>query len=95
VIGEGARVDCSIVDKAVHVGKRARVGQRSRPGKHPGITTIGKNAQIPERITVRRGATIDVDATPEYFSTTALRQRQRAKKLPVAPAVPAPATSLR
>jgi glucose-1-phosphate adenylyltransferase len=96
VIGEGARVDCAIVDKAVNIGKRARVGQRSRPGKNPGITTVGKNAQIPERITVRRGAIIDVDATPEYFSAGALRQRQRARKLRVSSAAAAgPVTSSR
>jgi glucose-1-phosphate adenylyltransferase len=100
VIEEGARVDRAILDKAVRIGKRARVGQRPKPGEGPGITTIGKNAQIPERITVRRGAVIDVDATPEYFTASALRQRQRAKKMrmaaataataPAPPAAPAP-----
>jgi glucose-1-phosphate adenylyltransferase len=91
VIEEGARVDRTIVDKSVHIGKRARVGQRSKPGEGLGITTIGKNAQIPDRITVRRGAIIDADATPEYFSAIALRQRRRAKKLRIASAAPAPA----
>ena len=80
VIEEGARVDRAILDKAVRIGRRARVGQRSKPGEGPGITTIGKNAQIPDRISVRRGAIIDADATPEYFSASALRQRQRARK---------------
>ena len=80
VIEEGARVDRAILDKAVRIGRRARVGQRSKPGEGPGITTIGKNAQIPDRITVKRGAVIDADATPEYFSANALRQRQRARK---------------
>jgi glucose-1-phosphate adenylyltransferase len=91
VIEEGARVERAIVDKAVRIGKRARVGQRSRPGEGPGITTIGKNAQIPDRITVKRGAVIDADATPEYFSASALRQRQRARKLRMASAAPGPA----
>ncbi|HSD72267.1 MAG TPA: hypothetical protein VLE54_05725, partial [Thermoanaerobaculia bacterium] len=94
VIEEGARVDRAILDKAVRIGKRARVGQRSKPGEGPGITTIGKNAQIPDRITVRRGAVIDVDATPEYFSATALRQRRKAGKLRLdaaTPPTPAPA----
>jgi glucose-1-phosphate adenylyltransferase len=100
VIEEGARVDRSILDKAVRIGRRARVGQRSKPGEGPGITTIGKNAQIPDRITVRRGAVIDADATPEYFSANALRQRQRARKQRMAdtttgaaPAPPAPPAS--
>jgi hypothetical protein len=81
VVEEGARIDRAILDKAVRIGKRARVGQRAKPGEGPGITTIGKNAQIPDRIAVRRGAVIDADATPEYFSASALRQRQRARRL--------------
>ena len=90
VVEEGARVDRTIVDKLVRIGKRARVGQRSKPDEGPGITTIGKNAQIPDRIVVRRGAVIDADATPEYFSASALRQRQRARKLRMAAAAPPP-----
>jgi glucose-1-phosphate adenylyltransferase len=86
VVEEGARVDRAILDKAVRIGRRARVGQRAKPGEGPGITTIGKNAQIPDRIAVRRGAVIDADATPEYFSASALRQRQRAKRLRIAAA---------
>jgi glucose-1-phosphate adenylyltransferase len=100
VIEEGARVDRAILDKAVRIGRRARVGQKSKPGEGPGITTIGKNAQIPDRITVKRGAVIDADATPEYFSASALRQRQRARKQRMAdattgavPAPPAPPAS--
>jgi len=81
VVEEGARVDRAILDKLVRIGKRVRVGQRPKAGEGPGITTVGKNAQIPERITVRRGAVIDADASPEYFSATALRQRSRARKL--------------
>ena len=81
VVEEGARVDRAILDKLVRIGKRVRVGQRPKAGEGLGITTVGKNAQIPERITVRRGAVIDADATPEYFSASALRQRSRAKKL--------------
>jgi hypothetical protein len=56
------------------------VGQRPKAGEGPGITAVGKNAQIPDRIAVKRGAVIDADATPEYFSAVALRQRSRAKK---------------
>jgi glucose-1-phosphate adenylyltransferase len=86
VVEEGARVDRAILDKAVRIGRRARVGQRPKPEEGPGITTIGKNAQIPDRIAVRRGAVIDADATPEYFSASALRQRQRARRLRIAAA---------
>ncbi len=81
VVEEGARVDRAILDKLVRIGKRVRVGQRPKAGEGPGITTVGKNAHIPERITVRRGAVIDADASPEYFSASALRQRSRARKL--------------
>jgi len=81
VVEEGARVDRAILDKLVRIGKRARVGQRPKAGEGLGITTVGKNAEIPDRITVRRGAVIDADATPEYFSASALRQRSRARKL--------------
>ena len=91
VIEEGARVDRAILDKTVRIGRRARVGQRSKPGEGLGITTIGKNAQIPDRISVRRGAVIDADATPEYFSASAHRQRQRARKLTMAEATSAAA----
>jgi glucose-1-phosphate adenylyltransferase len=81
VVEEGARVDRAILDKLVRIGKRVRVGQRPKAGEGLGITTVGKNAQIPDRISVRRGAVIDADATPEYFSASALRQRSRARKL--------------
>ena len=81
VVEEGARVDRAILDKLVRIGKRVRVGQRPKAGEGLGITTVGKNAQIPDRITVRRGMVIDADASPEYFSASALRQRSRARKL--------------
>jgi len=87
VVEEGARVDRSILDKSVRIGKRARVGQRPKAGEGLGITAVGKNAQIPDRISVKRGAVIDADATPEYFSAIALRQRSRAKKLRLAAAI--------
>jgi len=93
VVEEGARVDRAIVDKLVRIGKRARVGQRPKPSEGLGITTIGKNAQIPDRIAVRRGAVIDADATPEYFSAGALRQRTRARKLQTADTARAAAVS--
>ncbi len=92
-VDEGARVDRAIVDKVVRIGKRARVGQRPKAGEGPGITTVGKNAQIPDRIAVRRGAIIDADATPEYFSASALRQRSKARKLRAAAASAPPPAS--
>jgi glucose-1-phosphate adenylyltransferase len=95
VVEERARVDRAIVDKAVRIGKRARVGQKPKAGERSGIATVGKNAHIPERIVVRRGAVIDVDATPEYFSASALRQRSRERRLRLAGAAAAAAPHAR
>lgn len=68
-IGAGARVERAIIDKIVRVGKNARVGQMGRAAEGPGITTVGKNARIPDRMKVPRGAVVDSDSTPEYFET--------------------------
>jgi glucose-1-phosphate adenylyltransferase len=66
-IEAGARVERAILDKTVHVGRNARVGQMGRAAESPGITTVGKNARIPARMIVPRGAVVDSDSTPEYF----------------------------
>ena len=67
-IGAGARVERAVIDKQVRVGRQARVGASGRASeKDPGITMVGKNASLPDRITVPRGAVVDPDATPEYF----------------------------
>jgi glucose-1-phosphate adenylyltransferase len=82
-IDAGARVERSIVDKAVRIGRKARVGKAS-PGEKPteghGITTIGKNAEIPDGVTVRRGAVIHTDVTAEHFTTKAVRKRAAARR---------------
>jgi glucose-1-phosphate adenylyltransferase len=67
VIDSGARVERAIIDKLVHVGKRARVGEMSRGEESPGIATVGKHAQIPSGMRIPRGVVIDADATPEFF----------------------------
>ncbi len=78
-IEAGARVERAVIDKAVRIGRGARVGRLSKAGEGLGITTVGKNAHIPERITVATGAVIAADATPEYFegqrATRAARPR--------------------
>ncbi|HEY1434119.1 MAG TPA: hypothetical protein VGG65_02025, partial [Thermoanaerobaculia bacterium] len=66
----GARVERAIVDKAVRIGRRARIGKTAKgekPAEGHGITTIGKNAEIPDGVTVRRGAVIHTDVTAESF----------------------------
>ncbi len=69
-IGSGARVERSVIDKSVSVGRQARIGAAGKASDtDAGITTVGKNAKLPNRITVPRGAVIDADAAPEYFET--------------------------
>ncbi len=77
-IEAGARIERSVIDKSVRVGKGARVGQIGRASEGPSITTVGKNARIPERMTVPRGAVVDPDSTPEFF--TAEEEEEKAVK---------------
>ena len=73
-IEAGARVERSIVDKSVTIGKRARIG--AKPGKeaepvpeeNSGITTIGKNAEIPDGSVVPRGSVVHTDVTADSFA---------------------------
>jgi glucose-1-phosphate adenylyltransferase len=91
VVETGARVERSVIDKIVRVGRNARVGQVPRsaaggPSDGPGITTVGKNAQIPAGIRIPRGTNVAADATPEYFLKAAAlppalaRKRETASK---------------
>jgi acetyltransferase-like isoleucine patch superfamily enzyme len=72
-IDAGARVTRAIVDKSVRIGRRARVGKVGAEEKKKsdglGITTIGKNAELPDGVTVKRGSVIHTDATPEFFAS--------------------------
>ena len=73
-IDAGARVERAIVDKAVRIGRRARIGKAARgekPADGLGITTIGKNAEIPDGVTVRRGTVIHTDVTAEQLRRAA------------------------
>jgi len=73
-IEAGARVERSIVDKSVKIGKRARIG--AKPGKdaapvkeaNSGITTVGKNAQIPDGSIVPRGSIVHTDVTADGYA---------------------------
>jgi glucose-1-phosphate adenylyltransferase len=68
MIEGGARIERAIVDKLVRIGKNARIGRLPKADEKLGITTIGKNAQIPDKTVIAPGAVIDADAKPEYFS---------------------------
>jgi glucose-1-phosphate adenylyltransferase len=74
-IESGARVERSIVDKSVRVGKRARIGAKlaKENGKtaaveNSGITTVGKNALIPDGSVVPRGSVVHTDVTADGFA---------------------------
>ena len=67
-IEAAARVERSIIDKVVRVGRGARVGRLPRADEKLGITTVGKNAQIPEKTVIAPGAVVDADAKPEFFA---------------------------
>ncbi len=64
----GARIERAIVDKFVNVGRGARIGRMPKAEEKLGITTVGKNAQIPDRVVIAPGAVIDADAKPDYFT---------------------------
>jgi glucose-1-phosphate adenylyltransferase len=70
-IEAGVRVERTVIDKIVRIGRNARIGQAPRHPKSAsegfGITTVGKNAQIPAGITIPRGSVVAADATQEYF----------------------------
>ena len=66
VIEGGAVVERCIVDKQVNIGHNARVG-RLEAGDDPGLTTIGKNADIPADITIGKSVIVGTDATRAHF----------------------------
>jgi len=76
-VDAGARVTRAIVDKSVRIGRRARVGTVAAGEKRSdglGITTIGKNAELPDGVVVRRGTVIHTDATPDFFAARPKRK---------------------
>jgi len=82
-VDAGARIERAIVDKGVRIGRKARIGKLvkgEKPTEGHGITTIGKNAEIPDGVTVRRGTVIHTDVTAEHFTPAAKRKRAAAKR---------------
>jgi UDP-3-O-[3-hydroxymyristoyl] glucosamine N-acyltransferase len=66
----------------VRIGRRARIGKAARgerPAEGSAITTIGKNAEIPDGGTVRRGTVIHTDVTAEQFTQAPRRRAPRRK----------------
>ncbi len=66
-IEAGAKVERTIIDKKVSIGHNCRIGQIDPKADDLGITTIGKNAQIPNGVKVGRGAVIGTDVQPDQF----------------------------
>ncbi|MGE5414746.1 MAG: glucose-1-phosphate adenylyltransferase [Syntrophomonadaceae bacterium] len=73
-IEAGARVERSIIDKSVKIGRRVRIGAKPpkdaepAPEENSGITTIGKNAEIPDGSIVPRGSVVHTDVTADSFA---------------------------
>jgi glucose-1-phosphate adenylyltransferase len=63
----GARVERSVIDKGVRIGRGVQIGGPPR-GSKVEITTVGKNAVIPDRVKVAAGSVVDSDARPEFFA---------------------------
>jgi glucose-1-phosphate adenylyltransferase len=63
----GARVERAIIDKLVTVGHRAQVGRVEGGADDPGISTIGKNTQIPNGIVVGRNSHVSSDISADIF----------------------------
>jgi len=67
VVEAGAQLRRAIVDKYVVIGHHARVGAMGRAGEPPVLTTLGKNAVIPEHAVVPAGASAAADAKAVEF----------------------------
>jgi glucose-1-phosphate adenylyltransferase len=80
-VGPGAVLNRCILDKRVHVGARARVGDgddltpnRDCPDHlSSGLTIVGKNTRIPEGAVIGRNCRIDADVVEEDFPAGGLR----------------------
>jgi glucose-1-phosphate adenylyltransferase len=72
-IEAGARVDRAIIDKVVTIGHNAHIGEIDRKAAGLGITTVGKNARIPNGYRVGRGAMLGPDLLPEHLPRGGMR----------------------
>lgn len=78
-IGKGSSVQRSVIDKYVTIGNDARVGRRYEPGECPpasrtnpdllncGLTVIGKQALISDKMVIGTNVMIYPEARPEFF----------------------------
>jgi glucose-1-phosphate adenylyltransferase len=66
IVGAGSEVLYTITDKRVAIGEECHIGA-AFPDGNPSITTIGKNAVLPNHLVVEPGAVIDTEVTPSDF----------------------------
>lgn len=64
----GARVERAIIDKKVSIGHNCQIGEIDPNAEDLGITTVGKNAQIPSGVKVGQGASIGADVGPDLLA---------------------------
>jgi glucose-1-phosphate adenylyltransferase len=84
-IEAGARVERTIIDKLVSIGHNCRIGQIIPKADDLGITTIGKNAQIPNGVKIGRGAAIGTDVGPDLFVRKVVGKGKLVEQKPFTP----------
>jgi len=84
-IEAGAKVERAIIDKKVSIGHNCRIGQIDPKAEDLGITTVGKNAQIPNGVKVGRGAVIGTDVKPDQFVRKVVGKGKVMEAKPFAP----------
>lgn len=73
VIGPGSQIFYTITDKRVKIGENCMIGAAVSSGD-PVITTIGKNAVIPDNVVVEPGAVIDTEVIASDFNTSLVKR---------------------
>lgn len=73
VICPGASIEHAILDKRVIVGENTHIGART-DATAPVLTTIGKNATLPNNLTIEPGAVIATDVSSEDFASDVVRK---------------------
>lgn len=75
-IEAGARVERGIIDKYVTVGHQAQVGRIIEGATDVGVTVVGKNTQVPNAITIGRGAAVSADVSVDHFPREGVAEGQ-------------------
>jgi glucose-1-phosphate adenylyltransferase len=84
-IEAGAKVERAIIDKRVSIGHNCRIGQIDPKAEDLGITTVGKNAQIPNGVKIGRGAVVGTDVQPDQFVRKVLGKGKVMEAKPFSP----------